>query len=87
MTISGFALWFKDASMSIFPKWLIDTFFVLHGRAGLLIFFLLFLWHIYDMHLSPPNFPMDWSWLNGKISLEKLKKTHYKEYQRITGEK
>lgn len=87
MTLTGLVLWFQEFSMSVLPKWCFDLTFVIHGGAGLVIFFVLFLWHIYDVHLSPFNFPMDWTWITGKISLEKLKKTHYKEYLRITGEK
>jgi cytochrome b subunit of formate dehydrogenase len=87
MSITGLILWFKEISMSVLPKWCIDLTFVIHGSAGLIIFFVLFVWHIYDVHLSPFNFPMDWSWITGKISLEKLKKRHYKEYLKITGEK
>ncbi len=87
MTFTGLILWFQDISMSLMPKWCIDLTFVIHGGAGLVIFFLLFIWHLYDVHLSPFNFPMDWSWLTGKVSLEKLKKTHYKEFLKLTGEK
>lgn len=87
MILTGLILWFQEFSMTILPKWCLDLTFVIHGSAGLIIFFVLFVWHIYDVHLSPFNFPMDWSWLNGKISLDKLKKRHYKEYVRITGEK
>jgi cytochrome b subunit of formate dehydrogenase len=87
MTITGLILWFQEISMTILPKWCLDLTFVVHGNAGLIIFFVLFVWHLYDVHLSPFNFPMDWSWLTGKISLNKLKKRHYKEYLRITGEK
>jgi len=87
MIITGLVLWFQDIAMSILSKWCFDLTFIIHGSAGLVIFFLLFIWHIYDVHLSPFNFPMDWSWLTGKISLEKLKKTHYKEFLKLTGEK
>lgn len=87
MTFTGLILWFQDIAMSVMPKWCIDLTFIIHGSAGLIIFFLLFIWHLYDVHLSPFNFPMDWSWLTGKISLDKLKKTHYKEFLKITGEK
>lgn len=87
MIFTGLILWFQDIAMSILAKWCIDLTFIIHGSTGLIIFFLLFIWHLYDVHLSPFNFPMDWSWLTGKISLDKLKRTHYKEFLKVTGEK
>lgn len=87
MIFTGLILWFQDVAMSLIPKWSIDLTFIIHGSAGLIIFFLLFIWHLYDVHLSPFNFPMDWSWITGKISIDKLKKRHYKEFLKITGEK
>ncbi len=87
MIFTGLILWFQDIAMAVLPKWCIDLTFVIHGGAGLVIFFLLFIWHLYDVHLSPFNFPMNSVWLTGKISLDKLRKTHYKEFLKITGER
>jgi len=87
MSISGFILWFKDFSMAIFPKWFIDVTIIIHGSSGLIIFLLLFIWHIYDVHFSQHNFPMSRIWIDGKISISQLKKTHFKEYLKLINEK
>ena len=58
-------------------KWLWDITNVIHSNEGLLIFLVLFVWHIYDVHLSPGVFPMSKVWLNGKMSKEDLKKKPY----------
>jgi len=83
MIVTGFILWFENQSMAVLPKWIIDITKVIHGYEGTLLFILLFLWHIYNVHFNPTVFPMDMSWLSGKISLKELKKRHPIEYERI----
>mgnify|MGYP000087981266 CR=1 FL=1 len=68
MVASGLGLWFATQAMAVMPKWLFDLLAVLHGRESVVIFLLLFLWHLYDVHLRPEVFPMDWSWITGRIS-------------------
>jgi len=83
MILSGLALWFATEAMAIVPKWLFDLLAVLHGRESIVIFLLLFVWHLYDVHLRPEVFPMDWSWITGRISLEDLRARHRAEYERL----
>ncbi len=82
MVFSGLALWFATEAMAVMPKWLFDLLAVLHGRESIVIFLLLFLWHLYDVHLRPEVFPMDWSWITGRISLADLRERHPLEYER-----
>jgi cytochrome b subunit of formate dehydrogenase len=83
MILSGLALWFATAAMAVIPKWLFDALAVLHGRESVVIFLVLFVWHLYDVHLRPEVFPMDWSWITGRIGLADLKERHPLEYERL----
>lgn len=83
MIVSGLALWFATEAMAVMPKWTFDLLAVLHGRESIVIFLLLFVWHLYDVHLRPEVFPMDWSWLTGRISLADLQARHRGEYERL----
>jgi cytochrome b subunit of formate dehydrogenase len=83
MVLSGLALWFATEAMAVMPKWMFDLLAVLHGRESILIFLLLFVWHLYDVHLRPEVFPMDWSWITGRISPSDLKTRHRAEYERL----
>jgi formate dehydrogenase subunit gamma len=83
MVVSGLGLWFATQAMSVMPKWLFDLLAVLHGRESVVIFLLLFVWHLYDVHLRPEVFPMDWSWITGRISCADLKARHPAEYERL----
>lgn len=83
MIFTGFILWFETQSMAVVPKWVIDVTLVVHGYEGLLAFLVLFLWHLYNVHLNPTVFPMDRTWITGKISLKDLKEKHYLEYEEV----
>jgi cytochrome b subunit of formate dehydrogenase len=83
MVLSGLALWFASEAMAVMPKWMFDLLAVLHGRESIVIFLLLFIWHLYDVHLRPEVFPMDWSWITGRITPSDLKARHRAEYDRL----
>ena len=87
MILTGMVLLLKVKGVGmIVPKWLWDITNIVHSNEGLLIFLVLFVWHIYDVHLSPGVFPMSKVWLNGKISKEDLKKDHILEYEKLFGD-
>jgi len=85
MVLSGLVLWFESPSMAVFPKWVIDLTQIVHSSEGLLIFVVLFLWHLYDAHLRFPVFPMDRTWLTGRMTREELRERHAREYERLFG--
>jgi hypothetical protein len=75
MIATGLVLWFHTAAMMVVPKWVFDVTTIVHGYEGLILFALLFGWHVYIVHLSPGNFPMQRTFLDGKISVERLRRT------------
>lgn len=87
MVFTGIILWFVNQSMAILPKWVIDVTMLIHGWDGVLIFIVLFLFHLYNVHLNPEVFPMSKTWLDGKISIERLKHEHKLEYDKLMADK
>lgn len=87
MIVTGLVLWFETQSMAVLPKWFMDIVAVVHGYEGVLIFLVLFLWHMYIVHLNPRHFPMNRTWLTGRISLERLREEHPVEYEQVMQEK
>jgi formate dehydrogenase subunit gamma len=83
MIITGVVLWLGPQAIALMPKWLVDLTLVVHGSEGLLIFLILLFWHLYNVHLAPGNFPMNMSWLTGRISMEELQRRHPAEYARL----
>ncbi len=87
MVMTGMILWFVNQSMAILPKWAIDLTLLVHGWDGVMIFIVLFVFHLYNVHLNPEVFPMSRTWLDGSISLEQLQHEHTLEYNRLMSDK
>lgn len=83
MILTGALLWFETQAMLVLPKWMIDVTMIVHGAEGLLIFLILFLWHLYNVHLNPESFPMSRVWITGRMPVSELKERHPLEYERI----
>ena len=86
IALTGFMLWAETFSMRFFPKFILDLALIIHGYQGLLGFVLLFLWHVYNVHLHPSVFPMNPAWLTGKVSAEWVRQEHPLEYEKLKGE-
>lgn len=82
---TGLILWFHTQAMAVLPKWLFDVTTIVHGYEGLILFILLFGWHLYIVHLSPGNFPMQRTFLSGRISRQRLWLEHRREYEALFG--
>lgn len=82
MVATGLMMWFFEATLQVFPKWVYDLVLMIHGYEALLAFLAIILWHLYNVHLKPGVFPMSRVWLDGKLTLRELKRHHPKEYGR-----
>ena len=83
MVGTGFVLWFPVFFAKYAPHWLISSTQIIHGEEATLAMLFLFVVHFYNVHLKPSIFPMNWVWLNGRITVEALKHEHPAEYERI----
>jgi len=83
--LSGFVLWFETSFMIILPKWMMDLNRVIHSFEATVVFLILVVWHLYNVHLNPRVFPMNRVWLTGTVSKEDMKNDHPLEYQRLFG--
>jgi cytochrome b subunit of formate dehydrogenase len=86
MVGTGFVFWFPVWFAKWAPSWLITAAQIVHGEEATLAILFLFVVHFYNVHLKPSIFPMNWAWLNGRITVENLKHEHPLEYERIKPE-
>ncbi len=82
MVLTGLMLWFFEWTLQVFPKWVYDLVLMVHGYEAVLAFLAVILGHLYNVHLKPGVFPMSRVWLDGKMSLRKLKEHHPLAYER-----
>jgi len=73
-------------STRILPNWVMELSFRAHSQEALLAATVIFLWHFYFVHLSPVEFPMNRTFLDGKYPLERLRLNHHREYEGLFGE-
>jgi len=86
MVVSGSAFLFPDIWASILPVHIASQFQELmrlsHPHEALLALLVIAFWHWYNVHLAPGRFPMQWTFLTGKITREHQIEEHFLEYLR-----
>jgi len=85
MVVTGFILFFPVQFASLIPGEIIPAAKVAHSNEGLMAFFVITIWHIFNAHLNPDVFPFDASMFTGKISRERMAHEHPLELARIEG--
>jgi len=84
MTLTGFVLWFENQALRAMPKWLLDLATLIHYYEAWLAFLAIVVWHLYMVIVNPDVYPMNWTWLTGRISEEHLRHEHPLEWERLT---
>jgi hypothetical protein len=80
---SGLILWFLETSLQYLPKFAADIAREAHSDEGLLATLAIIIWHFYNVHLNPENFPMNWTMFTGRISEEEMRRHHPLEYEEL----
>jgi formate dehydrogenase gamma subunit len=82
MAVTGGMLWFENLTLQYFPKWVTDLATIVHYYEAWLATLAIVVWHLYYVVFNPDVYPMNWTWLTGKISEETLREEHPREYDR-----
>jgi formate dehydrogenase subunit gamma len=86
MVVSGSAFLFPDVWAAILPASMASHWQELmrlsHPHEALLALLVIAFWHWYNVHLAPGRFPMQWTFLTGKITREHQMEEHFLEYLR-----
>jgi formate dehydrogenase subunit gamma len=86
MVVSGSSFIFPEFWASILPAAIATNFQELtrlsHPHEALLALLAIAFWHWYNVHLAPGRFPMQWTFLTGKLTREHQIEEHFLEYLR-----
>lgn len=86
MVVSGSSFLFPDVWAAILPVDIAAHFQELmrlsHPHEALLALLVIAFWHWYNVHFAPGRFPMQWTFLTGKITREHQIEEHFLEYLR-----
>jgi formate dehydrogenase gamma subunit len=83
MAATGFMLWFENLTLRQLAKWVLDLATLVHYYEAWLATLAILVWHIYYVIFNPDVYPMNWTWLTGKVSEEMLRHEHPREYERL----
>ncbi len=67
MIITGILLWFDNYFVEFLPKGFLDVALVIHYYEAILASLAIAIWHFYSTIFSPQVYPMNPSWLTGKM--------------------
>jgi len=86
MVISGSSFLFPEFWAAILPveyaSYFQEMMRLSHPHEALLALLVIAFWHWYNVHLAPGRFPMQWTFLTGKITREHQIEEHFLEYLR-----
>ena len=86
MIVSGSTFLFPEVWASLLPESIASQFQefmrLSHPHEALLALLVIAFWHWYNVHLAPGRFPMQWTFLTGKITREHQIEEHFIEYLR-----
>jgi cytochrome b subunit of formate dehydrogenase len=80
--LSGYFLWYKEYVTQFFSGNVLNFAFIAHSDEAFLASIVIFIWHLYNVHLAPAVFPMGAAWLNGMIDEREMVEYHYEDYVR-----
>ncbi len=86
MVVSGSSFLFPEFWNSVLPTqyashWQ-EMMRLSHPHEALLALLVIAFWHWYNVHLAPGRFPMQWTYLTGKLTREHQIEEHFLEYLR-----
>jgi formate dehydrogenase gamma subunit len=86
MIISGFFMWAENIAVQWFPKGFLDVMLVVHYYEAWLATLAILIWHMYSTVFSPTVYPMNPSWVTGKMPVDVFRHEHpedssLKEYE------
>ena len=76
MATTGIMLWAKVAVGSLLARWWLDVATTIHFYEAVLATLAILVWHFYQVFFDPDVYPMNWTWWDGKTSLEHYREEH-----------
>jgi cytochrome b subunit of formate dehydrogenase len=83
MALTGLGLWFETFTLRFVPLWVLDLFTLIHYYEAWLATLAILVWHFYSVIFNPDVYPMNWTWLTGRISDDLLHHEHPREHERL----
>ncbi len=76
MALTGLMAWFKVISSDAVPRWVIDVGITIHFYEAILATLAIIVWHFYQVMLDPDTYPLNFAFIDGKMSVEHYQEEH-----------
>ena len=86
MVVTGLLLWFDNWFIQFLPKGALDIALVIHYWEAWLATLAILVWHLYSTVFDPKVYPMNPSWLNGKMPDSMYRHEHPEHYEQAKAE-
>ncbi len=76
---TGLALWFNDLVVLVIPglsQQTFEAFKEAHAHEAVLAVLAIVIWHMYNIHVRPGRFPLNWLWVHGHMRREEIEREH-----------
>ncbi|NLH99705.1 MAG: hypothetical protein GX446_09485 [Chthonomonadales bacterium] len=83
MVFSGLVLWFPIFFGNMLPETGVSAAYIAHSDEAILAVLAIAVWHFYNVHFNPGDFPMSFAWLTGKKTRSQMEHEHPLELERI----
>jgi cytochrome b subunit of formate dehydrogenase/nitrate/TMAO reductase-like tetraheme cytochrome c subunit len=83
MCATGLVLIYPEVATLLIPGEWVAAFRAMHGYEATFATLVVVLWHSWGVVFRPEVFPLDTSIFTGKVTVERLKEEHWREYERL----
>jgi len=83
MGLTGLMIWFKIAVFSFLARWWIDIALAVHFYEAVLATLAIVVWHFYQVIFDPDVYPVNFAFIDGRVSEESFKEEHELAYEKM----
>lgn len=87
MVVTGFVLWFPETFTQYMPGWVVIVSETIHYYEAWLATLAIIVWHLFFVIFHPEEYPLNLTWMRGRISEHHLKEKHPAWYRRLLTER
>ena len=83
MGLTGLMIWFKIGIFGFLARWWIDIALAVHFYEAVLATLAIIVWHFYHVIFDPDVYPVNFAFIDGRVSAELYKEEHELTFEQI----
>lgn len=83
MGLTGLMIWFKLGVFAFLPRWWVDIALAVHFYEAVLATLAIIVWHFYQVIFDPDVYPINFAFIDGRVSEESYKEEHELAYEEL----